>query len=52
MEHVIVLGFIFIVSVIIAWKWVGAIDHMDKHHPSYKGEDFLNWDENKSDTEN
>ena len=40
-----------IISVIIAVFWVRGIDNMKKNHPEYKGEDFLNWDENKSHTE-
>ena len=25
----------------LVWLWVGGIDYMKKHHPDYKGEDFL-----------
>lgn len=39
------LGLI-IVSV-ISYFWVSGIDYMQKNHPDYKGEDFLNWDDNK-----
>ncbi len=35
----------FIIIAIISWRWVVAIDYMNKNHPDYKGEDFLNWDE-------
>ena len=28
----------------ISWVWVRGIDNMKKNHPDYKGEDFLNWD--------
>ena len=28
----------------LAWLWAGGIDYMAKNHPDYKGEDFLNWD--------
>jgi hypothetical protein len=28
----------------ISWSWVRGIDNMKKNHPDYKGEDFLNWD--------
>jgi hypothetical protein len=41
----------FTLAVIIAVFWVRGIDNMKKNHPEYKGEDFLNWDENKSHTE-
>lgn len=27
----------------ISWLWVRGIDNMQKNHPDYKGEDFLNW---------
>lgn len=29
----------------LVWLWVGRIDYMKKNHPNYKGEDFLNWDQ-------
>jgi len=41
-----------IVLTIISWRWVEGIDYMKKNHPDYKGEDFLNWDDNKTHTEN
>jgi len=41
----------FTLAAIIAVFWVRGIDNMKKNHPEYKGEDFLNWDENKSHTE-
>lgn len=25
----------------LAWLWSGGIDYMQKNHPDYKGEDFL-----------
>lgn len=42
-----ILGFfILFISFLfsIVWLWVGGIDYMIKNHPDYKGEDFLNWD--------
>jgi len=30
--------------------WVYAIDKMSREHPDYKGEDFLDWDNNKDDS--
>jgi hypothetical protein len=36
----------FIVVVIVSILWVNAITNMQKNHPDYKGEDWLNWDEN------
>ena len=35
----------------IAWLWVKGIDKMKNDHPDYKGEDFLDWDDNKIHTE-
>ncbi len=43
MEYLIVFGLMFIIVAFISWRWVKAIDYMQKHHPNYKGEDFLNW---------
>ena len=34
----------FIVTAFISWRWVKGSDYMQKNHPDYKGEDFLNWD--------
>ena len=36
--------FIVLLAGGIAWIWVRGIDNMQKNHPDYKGEDFLNWD--------
>jgi hypothetical protein len=36
-----------IVVILIAILWVRGIDNMKKNHPDYKGEDFLDWDDNK-----
>ena len=35
----------------IAWLWSGGIDYMQKHHPDYKGEDYLNWGIDEQDKE-
>ena len=50
--------FVVSLSVLIAGLWAGGIDHMEKNHPDYKGEDFLNedrkydgWDDNKANIE-
>jgi len=40
-----------IIVIPIAILWVRGIDNMKKNHPDYKGNDFLNWDDNKSHTE-
>ena len=40
-----------IIVIPIAILWVNSITNMQKNHPDYKGEDFLNWDDDKSHTE-
>jgi hypothetical protein len=47
MEYVILFGVMMIVIGFISWRWVVGIDYMQKNHPDYKGEDFLNWGDNK-----
>lgn len=44
MEYIPVFLIMFVFTTIISWLWVMAIDNMKKNHPDYKGEDFLNWD--------
>ena len=44
---IIVISF----SALISFFWVRGIDHMAKHHPDYKGEDFLNWGNDKENEE-
>ena len=34
----------FIVTAVISYLWVRGIDNMKNKHPDYKGDDFLNWD--------
>jgi len=41
----------FVSVVIVSWAWATGIDNMKENHPDYKGEDFLNWDEDKNHTE-
>ena len=46
----IVFGIIFIISGIVAWRWVDGIDYMHKNHPDYKGDDlFGNFDLDEND---
>jgi hypothetical protein len=52
MEYVIVFGIMIMVTGLIAWRWVVGIDYMQKNHPDYKGEDFLNWNNDKEENEN
>jgi|LauGreDrversion4_2_1035121.scaffolds.fasta_scaffold768289_2 hypothetical protein len=35
----------FIVVVVVSILWVNAITNMHEKHPDYKGEDWLNWNE-------
>ena len=35
----------FIVVLVISILWVNAITNMQKNHPDYKGEDWLDWGE-------
>ena len=44
--------FEFITVVIVSLIWVRSIDKMMSEHPDYKGEDFLEWDDDKAHTEN
>ena len=39
----------FFITVIISYLWVRGIDNMKKNHPDYKGEDFLNWNDEDKD---
>ena len=47
----LVFTLMFIVTVVISWLWTSGIDKMKREHPDYKGEDFSNWDEDKTHTE-
>jgi len=41
----------FCFTALISWLWVRGIDNMKQNHSDYKGEDFLNWGDNKVHTE-
>ena len=41
----IVYLLMFIVVAVISILWVNSITNMQKNHPDYKGEDWLDWDE-------
>lgn len=45
MSYLIVFLIIFIIVAPISYLWVRGFDYMQKNHPDYKGEDFLNWGE-------
>ena len=44
--------FEFLVTLVISILWVRNIDKMMTENPDYKGEDFLDWDDDKTHTEN
>ena len=39
--------FIVLSISLLSWAWVKGIDYMKENHPDYKGEDFLNWGDEK-----
>jgi len=52
MSHLIVILIILLITTLIAYLWIRGIDYMQKNHPDYKGEDFLDWgisEENEND---
>jgi hypothetical protein len=51
MENVIIFGIMFVVIGFISWRWVVGIDYMKENHPDYKGDDFLNWGDDKDNEE-
>ena len=42
--QLIAIGISVGLSAVVAFFWVRGIDYMKKHHPNYKGEDFLDWE--------
>jgi hypothetical protein len=40
-----------VVSIIVGLLLANGVDNMKEQHPDYKGEDFLNWDDDKIHTE-
>jgi hypothetical protein len=42
-----IILFTFALLLSLVWLWSGGIDYMNKNHPDYKGEDFLNWTEDE-----
>lgn len=52
MESYFIVGIIiFSFSALISFFWVRGIDHMQKNYPDYKGDDFLNWGDDKDNEE-
>lgn len=50
-SKLISIGICLLITIPIAILWVRGIDNMKEKHPDYKGEDFLDWDDNKTHTE-
>jgi hypothetical protein len=42
---IVIYAITFTLVASLVWLWVGRIDYMKKNHSDYKGEDFLNWDQ-------
>jgi hypothetical protein len=51
MKNLIAITIGLFIIATITWRWVVGINTMMKNHPDYKGDDFLNW-ENDPDNEN
>jgi hypothetical protein len=45
MSYVVGIGCSFIMAAIVSFFWVKGIDNMKENYPDYKGEDFLNYNE-------
>ena len=48
-SYLIAIGCSFTLAAIVAFFWVRNIDYMKKNHPDYKGEDWLNWNNEDND---
>jgi len=48
----VIIFFSIVVAAVISIAWASGIHSMHRDHPDYKGEDFLDWDDdNKIHTE-
>jgi hypothetical protein len=47
MVELIIAAVISVIAGIISLLWVNGISNMKENHPDYKGEDFLNWGDDK-----
>lgn len=45
MEYLVAILITLIIVTPTAIIWVRGIDYMKENHPDYKGEDFLNWND-------
>ena len=48
MSYVIGIGCSALLAAIVSFFWVRGIDDMKENHPEYKGDDFLNWNEDNN----
>lgn len=42
-SYLVAIGCILVICTIVSILWVRGIDHMQKNHPDYKADDWLNW---------
>lgn len=49
-DFLISTGICFVIATVIAVGWASGIHNMHKNNPDYKGEDFLNWNEDEKDS--
>ena len=47
----LLLLFIVFLAIAISFIWVKGINYMKENHPEYKGDDFLDWDNNHTEGE-
>jgi len=42
----------FVITAIISYLWAQGIDNMKNQHPDYKGNDFLNFEDDEKENNN
>ena len=51
-QNILIVGLITLPAMAyLGWMWIKGIDYMKENHPDYKGDDWLNWN-NDSENEN
>ena len=50
-SYLVGIGCSVVLAAIAAFFLVRGADYMKENHPDYKGEDFLNWDEEEEEEE-
>jgi hypothetical protein len=51
-QNILIVGLIALPAMAyLGWMWIKGIDYMKENHPDYKGDDWLNWN-NDSENEN